>query len=309
MMVTRGWLVRPAIIVTSVLVLGGCASLSPDGGFGGVSEEVRSRTGMDSAWARTDGERSAIEARVAELLRKRPLGADDAVQVAILNNRGLQASFAELGMAEADMVQAGRLPNPHFSMFRAKLGHEYKIEQALTFNLFSLVTTPLALEIEKRRFARAQMGVAVEAPASRLRNAQGLDRRRRRRGNGSLHGQGPARRRRERGTGAAHGAGRQLEQACPRAGAGLLRRRGAQFRARRTGAKRRDRAPDPPHGIVGRPDGLRASGTPARPAGRGRGPSRHRAPGARAAARRARGRARHAKPSPATSASPRRRGS
>ena len=154
---------RPVIVFAAALALGGCASFSPDGGFAGVAEEVRLRTGKDAAWARSDGERGEIDARVAELVSKRPLGADDAVQVAILNNRGLHASFAELGMAEADLVQAGRLPNPHFSMFRAKLGHDYKIEQALTFNLFSLVSAPLALEVEKRRFAQAQRQAALEA--------------------------------------------------------------------------------------------------------------------------------------------------
>ncbi len=153
---------RPVIIIATAVALAGCASFSPDGGFAGVADEVRLRTGKETAWARSDGERGEIDARVAELVSKRPLGADDAVQAAILNNRGLQASFAELGMAEADLVQAGRLPNPHFSMFRAKLGHDYKIEQALTFNLFSLVTAPLALEVEKRRFAQAQRQAALE---------------------------------------------------------------------------------------------------------------------------------------------------
>ena len=153
---------RPAIVALAALALAGCAGFSPDGGFAGVADEVRARSGKEAAWARTDGEQGALEARVAELLAKHPLGAEEAVQVAILNNRGLQAAFAELGMAEADLVQAGRLPNPHFSMFRAKLGHDYKIEQALTFNLFSLVSAPLALEVEKRRFERAQRSAALE---------------------------------------------------------------------------------------------------------------------------------------------------
>ena len=153
---------RPAIVVAAALVVAGCASFSPDGGFAGVAEEVRARAGVEAAWARTEGEQGALEARVAELLAKRPLGVEDAVQVAILNNRGLQAAFAELGMAEADLVQAGRLPNPHFSMFRAKLGHDYKIEQALTLNVLSLVTAPLAVEVEKRRFERAQRAAALE---------------------------------------------------------------------------------------------------------------------------------------------------
>ena len=154
--------IRRLALVAGMLLLGGCATFSPDGGFGPVREAVKARAGKDAAWARTDDERNALEARVDSLLGKGPLSSDDAVQVALLNNRGLQSSFAELGLAEADVVQAGRLPNPHFSMFRAKLGHDYKIEQALTLNVLSLVTAPLAYEIEKRRFAAVQQQVAVE---------------------------------------------------------------------------------------------------------------------------------------------------
>ena len=99
-------------------------------------------------------------------LLARPLSADDAVQVALLNNRGLQAEFAELGIGEADLVQAGRLPNPRFAMMHASRpengGREYKIEQALTFNVFSLITMPLASEIEARNFERVKRGVTLE---------------------------------------------------------------------------------------------------------------------------------------------------
>jgi outer membrane protein TolC len=153
---------RPALAAMLALFLGGCATFSADGGFAAVEQTVKSRIDKDAAWARTDSERGVIDSRVDELLRKAPLAADDAVQVAILNNRGLQATFGELGIAEADLVQAGRLPNPHFSMLRASLGQDYKIEQALTINVFSLVTAPMALEVEKRRFARVQAQVAVD---------------------------------------------------------------------------------------------------------------------------------------------------
>ena len=53
----------------------------------------------------------AVLARVAELL-KQPLTADAAVEVALLNNKELQASYADLGIVEADLVRAGRLANP-----------------------------------------------------------------------------------------------------------------------------------------------------------------------------------------------------
>ena len=154
---------RSVVVAACALALAGCASLSDDGGFSDVASVVKSRTGKDAAWARSDAERAATDARVAELLGRRPLGVEAAVQVAILGNRGLQAAFAGLGLAEADLVQAGRLPNPHFSLLRAKLGEDYKIEQALTFNVLSLVTAPLATEIERRRFEQAKRDAAMEA--------------------------------------------------------------------------------------------------------------------------------------------------
>jgi hypothetical protein len=46
------------------------------------------------------------------------------VQLSLLNNRGLQADFQELGITEAELVQAGRLPNPGFSFSRLTRGDE-----------------------------------------------------------------------------------------------------------------------------------------------------------------------------------------
>ncbi len=147
------------------LALGGCATFSRDGGFGSVEKAAAERLGKDLRWARSDDERNSIEARVRELLA-RPLSVEDAVQVALLNNRGLQAAYFELGISEADLVQAGRLPNPHFSMLRVSAPvngvREYKIEQALTLNVFALITMPMAVGVEKRHFEQTQRQVAMD---------------------------------------------------------------------------------------------------------------------------------------------------
>jgi outer membrane protein TolC len=156
---------RAAMGVLALAVLSGCASFSSDGGFGSVQQTARERLGRDVAWARTDDERATLARRVDELLAK-PLSVDDAVQIALLNNRGLQAAYHELGISEAQLVEAGRLPNPHFAMLRAGRDEggvrEFKIEQALTFNVFSLLTMPQALAIERRRFESAQRSVSLE---------------------------------------------------------------------------------------------------------------------------------------------------
>lgn len=156
---------RWAALALSAVALTGCATFSDDGGFRSVEQTARERLNKEVVWPRTDEERSALQQRVNELLA-RTLTADDAVQIALFNNRGLRAAFFDLGISEAELVQAGRLPNPHFSMLRASKaeegGREYKIEQALTFNVFALITMPLAVQVEQRRFEQTQRLAAIE---------------------------------------------------------------------------------------------------------------------------------------------------
>ncbi|MEO8281702.1 MAG: RND transporter, partial [Ideonella sp.] len=146
--------------LATVVVLGGCASFSPDGGFSAVEQTAKRRLDKDLNWARSDADREAMARRVADLLAK-PLTADDAVQVALLNNRGLQADFAELGIGEAELVQAGRLPNPGFSFARLKRGDEVELERGFHFNLARLIAMPLIQQVEGRRFAQTQGRAAV----------------------------------------------------------------------------------------------------------------------------------------------------
>ena len=163
---------RIAAIATAALLLGGCVSFTPDNGFSAVEKALRDNTGKQLAWARSDGEVSAIDARVAELLAG-PLTVDDAVQVALLNNKGLQASFFELGIGEADLVQAGRLPNPGFVFTRHTRGDELEIERGLFFNIARLLTMPLKIEMETRRFeqVRADVTLRTLALAAQTRQA------------------------------------------------------------------------------------------------------------------------------------------
>jgi outer membrane protein TolC len=136
-------------------LLAGCASLSPDGAQGPVRELTRQRLGQDVQWARTDDDRRALAQRVQELL-KQPLTADQAVQVALLNNRGLQADLAELGITEAEQVQASRLPNPGFSFARLRRGDEVELERGFHFNLAKLIALPLVRDMATQRLVQAQ---------------------------------------------------------------------------------------------------------------------------------------------------------
>ena len=99
------------LALASLLV--GCASTSPDAAFRDVSRAAEQRVGHPLRWSRGTAEDREVEALVRDLLG-RELTVDQAVQVALLNNRSLVATYEELSISQADLVQAGLLKNPSF---------------------------------------------------------------------------------------------------------------------------------------------------------------------------------------------------
>ena len=146
---------RALLPLTAALMLAGCASLDPAATFAPVQQAVQQHTGADLHWARSDAERAAIEQRVRELLAA-ALDADAAVQLALLNHRGLQVRFAELGIAEADYVRATRLPNPGFSFGRTRSGDAREIERGLHLDLARWLLTPWTGDIAQRALERSR---------------------------------------------------------------------------------------------------------------------------------------------------------
>lgn len=156
-------MIRAIAAAAAAVVLAGCASFSPDGGMGRVSELTRARTGQPVTAQRSAKEADAAATRVADILRQ-PLTADTAVELALLNHRGLQASLGQLGIAESDLVQAGRLRNPVFGFGRLSLGGgAVEIERSLMFDVMRLLTMPAAREVQQRSFEQAQFQAAHEA--------------------------------------------------------------------------------------------------------------------------------------------------
>ncbi|UUX96665.1 TolC family protein [Aquabacterium sp. J223] len=142
--------------------LAGCASFSPDGGFAPVEAAAKDRLGKDVRWARTAADGEMMAQRVAELLAQPALSPDDAVQLALFNNRGLQARFTELGITEAELVQAGRMANPGFTFGRLKSVDGVEIERGIHLSLARLIAMPLIYGAEARRFERVKREVTMD---------------------------------------------------------------------------------------------------------------------------------------------------
>lgn len=152
---------KAAVLAVSALTLAGCATLSEDGRFSSVEKAVQERTGAETRWVRSDEEANTVRSRVKELLGK-PLGPQEAVQVALLNNPGLQAGYADVGVAEADLVQASRWRGPTFSYARLRRGDDIERERSVFFDVLGLITIPLSVRVEEKRLASAQNRAAAE---------------------------------------------------------------------------------------------------------------------------------------------------
>jgi outer membrane protein TolC len=154
--------IRPMVFILSASLLTGCATFSSDGGLDTVSSLTKERTGQALRQQKSEADSAEIETAVKQLLDK-PLTADGAVQIALMNNKGLQASLADLGIAEADLVRAGRMGNPGFSFARMRGGDDIEIERSIMFDLIGLLTIPIRSNIEKGRFEQAKLQAAIEA--------------------------------------------------------------------------------------------------------------------------------------------------
>jgi len=146
--------------------MSGCAVISKQAAFSDVQATIAARVDQRVEWDPDTDVDAAISDVVKGLLGQE-LTADAAAQIALLNNRDLQATFEELGIARADLVQAGLLRNPVFLAERRFAGQAAEFD--LMQELVNMVTIPLrkrvagaAFEAAKLRVSQAVLDVAAE---------------------------------------------------------------------------------------------------------------------------------------------------
>lgn len=153
---------RTALLALSAaLLLSGCAAFSPDGGMTAVADITGATIRKDVISIRTADDALVANDAVKRLLR-RTLNVETAVQVALLSNRGLQAAYNELALAEADLVQDSLPPNPTFSISRIAGNGAVEIERQVVGDILALATLPFRSEIARQRFRQAQLRATLE---------------------------------------------------------------------------------------------------------------------------------------------------
>src|SRR3954447_17839448 len=150
-----------SLLVLAALGLSGCAAFSPDSGMTAVSELTSRTIKKDVAFVRSADGAEAVNTTVRRLL-SRTLSTETAVQIALLNNKGLQAAYNELALAEADLVEQSLPPNPVFSVSRISGNGASEIERQVVGDILALATLPFRAEIARERFRQAQLRAALE---------------------------------------------------------------------------------------------------------------------------------------------------
>jgi outer membrane protein, heavy metal efflux system len=152
------WGRRAGALGALLLLLTGCATFDQRAGFSDVSAAVEERSGKRVVWNLG----TELDAEAAEEVRRLlagPLTADGAIQVALLNNRELQALYAELGVAQADVVQAGLLANPVFdgALFFPVAGGPATLELSVATSFLDIFYRPLRTRVAAARFEEAKL--------------------------------------------------------------------------------------------------------------------------------------------------------
>lgn len=133
--------------------LAGCATVAPRARFEEVQRDVAARSDLQVHWNTGDAADLDVTQRVDALLA-RPLDVDAAAQIALLNNHHLQAEYESLGVAQADLVEAGLLRNPVFdgSVRFVEGGGTPTVDLGVAFNFLDLFFVGLRKRVAAEDF-------------------------------------------------------------------------------------------------------------------------------------------------------------
>ncbi|HEX3698312.1 MAG TPA: TolC family protein [Polyangia bacterium] len=159
----RGGVAVPWLALAATAI--GCASVSPERGHDQVAALVAQRTGHKTRWEKGPPDAEAI-ARWVRMLTAAGLTGDRVVEIALVNNPDLQSVYEELGVSQADMVQAGLLRNPSFGAdlgFRVRSGENSELRLSLVQDFLDLFVLPQRKQIAQQQFEADTLRVADRA--------------------------------------------------------------------------------------------------------------------------------------------------
>ena len=164
-----------ALLAGTAALMSGCATVRPGVAADDLRASLAERTDAPVLWRTNPNIDARADAAVAALLAD-SLSADAAVQVALLNNPRLQATYEDLGVAQAQLVQAGLLSNPVFggrALWGLSEGGAPDLGFNVAFEFLDILWLPLRRRVARSEYqsARLRVAEAVLDLAARTRNA------------------------------------------------------------------------------------------------------------------------------------------
>jgi outer membrane protein TolC len=131
-------------------------------GFANIAGQVTPAIGKRTVFAQTQAENEALGREVHGMVHRKTISADTAVQVALLNNKGLQASYANVGLSAAEAWQQSTPENPVVSIGllgigAPELGAYRAIEGLIRANILDATTRSQRMAIADASFREAQL--------------------------------------------------------------------------------------------------------------------------------------------------------
>ncbi|MDH3797410.1 MAG: TolC family protein [Desulfobacterales bacterium] len=155
---------RIGLFFCLVFFAAGCAQVPKEAGFNEVKDLVEQRVDYRLHWNQETEADHEVEKAIEELL-KNELTADAAVQIALLNNPNLQAVYEDLGITQADVVEAGLLENPVIFgqvRFPNRSEESNNYEFGITQNFLNILMQPARKKLSAIRFEQVKLQVADE---------------------------------------------------------------------------------------------------------------------------------------------------
>lgn len=129
-----------------------------------VSSAIERRLDKTVQWDKGCLKDEQVECRIHSLLQQE-LTVDAAVQIAMLKNPHIQAIFEEIGVSQADLVEAGLFSNPVFDLFIRypdKKNFVTNIEYSITASFIDLFLIPLRVKVAKAELEQTTLRVTNE---------------------------------------------------------------------------------------------------------------------------------------------------
>ncbi len=153
---------QPLLAAILLGLAAACVQVEPKSDFDRTGQLIRESTGREEVF---DPYASALSDEDIREILDDGLTLDEALRIALLNNRELRADFQDIGIAHADWVQAQLLSNPSLDVLIRfpNGGGRSLVEASLGVQLLELWRIPVRTELAQKELESAVLRIARRA--------------------------------------------------------------------------------------------------------------------------------------------------